>query len=168
MLALKHALTLCVNTTRTLAFAIKILAGYSHKTAYEGLWKTQTRYKRHFDWRLCHTKDTMSPKEMVFIKSTLIAHPHILALVASRHLSSVALDTHSVKIQRPNNSEEKLSRQHVVKMSHLHERGKPRTLSVIDDNFRILEIPGRYRRHTVTYHGSDFKKGRYEQRIYKF
>lgn len=79
------------------------------------LWDAQTQYEKHFDVRFCRTIDNVSPREFVFMETTLDEQPSKLDLVATGPFPVVVAETHTVTMQRSDNSIETMSCNRVVK-----------------------------------------------------
>lgn len=76
-------------------------------TSNKQFWHAQAHYNYHFVARLRHTKDVVSPGDIVFVNATLFNQPHKLAPVASSLFHVVAVDMNTVTTQRFDGSVEK-------------------------------------------------------------
>lgn len=105
------------------------------------------------------TRNAVPPGGMVFDKATLVDRPQNFAPVAGGSIPVVVVHTHTVTIQRPDESAEKISRQRAAKMSSSHVHDKRAILSVLGNISLILNFPTHRRPYTVSLHGSALRNG---------
>lgn len=72
--------------------------------------KAQAQDKQHFHVRLCHTNELVLLGNMLFVEATSIDQQRKLSLAASGSFFVLAIDTHTVTIQRPDKIVNKISR----------------------------------------------------------
>lgn len=119
----------------------------------------EARYKRQFDARLRHTKNVVLHGVVIFVEATLDDQLQKLALVGSGLFSVEAFDAHTVIIQRPDKSVEKISRQQDAKKSQDYEHKVPAIPFVLDDDSRVLNSSTCHHPYTIAPHASALKKG---------
>lgn len=89
-------------------------------TANRQFRETHARYKRNFNVQLRQTHDVVSLGDLMFVKETMVGHPHILASVASDSYPIVEVDTHTLTTQRFDQLVGNSFRQRIAKISPSH------------------------------------------------
>lgn len=80
------------------------------KTAGNQHGEVQARFKRFYDARRRRMKDDVLSGVLISVKATLADHKHKIATAPTGSFPIVAVNTHTVPIQRPANSVENVSR----------------------------------------------------------
>lgn len=134
------------------------LAALMH-TADQQLWQSQTQFKWYFDDLLRRTTDIVSPKDLLFVETSLANQLHILDTFARGRFLVMALDPHTVTIQRSDNSENQISGNHVANST------EPRLITTwelppaLHDHSCFSRLPTRRHHRTVAVYGSTLKVG---------
>lgn len=129
------------------------------KTSNNLLREALNRYKRYFDVHCHRTNDKVDPCDSVFFKTTLADQSHKLAAIATGLFLVAVVDPHTVTVQRPANSIERISRNCIWKTSTPQESDNHDTKPQLHDHSRILDLPNRRRSHVFAPRGATTKEG---------
>lgn len=121
--------------------------------------KAQARYRFHLGARFRHTDNVVLPGDMMFVRSTLVAHLHKLGSVCNNCFMGVTVSSHILPIQGFDKFVKRISLWRVGKLSYKHGHKNPSRPTVFDDICRLLDLHVWHCPHSAISHSSTFGEG---------
>lgn len=130
------------------------------KTANNPLRKAQTWYKRFFDVRRHRTIGNVSQDDPIFVQATLADQTQKLAPIATGPFSVVAVDTHTITVQRLDSSVEKISCNLISNAFTTNKNSNHDTHPKDYDHSVTLDSPNLRRPHIFASHETFKQRGK--------